>query len=85
LFLTWKQLSSGWSGYGYATGGLGKRIIVVDSFEVWLCASWPHPCAAPSDPGCFTYSESDGVFVPWGFNITLGLGRTLPSPAVTCM
>ena len=78
LSLTWKQLRSGWKDYGYVTGGLGN-LMIVDSFEVWLCASSPHPCAAPSDPVCFTYSEADGVFVPWGLNSTLGLGHTMPS------
>ena len=78
LSLTWKQLRSGWKDYGYVTGGLGN-LMIVDSFEVWLCASSPHPCAAPSDPVCFTYSEADSVFVPWGFSSALGLGRTIPS------
>ena len=64
--------------HNYTAGGLGK-LMKLDSFEVWLCASSPHPCAAPSDPVCFTYSEIDSVFVPWGFNSALGLGRTTPS------
>jgi hypothetical protein len=64
--------------HNYTAGGLGK-LMVLDSFEVWLCASSPHPCAAPSDPVCFTYSEIDSVFVPWGFSSALGLGRTMPS------
>ena len=80
LSLTWKQLRKGWSGYGYVTGGLGK-VMIVESFEVWLCASSPHPCAAPRDPVCFTYSEVDGIFVPWGFNSTLDLGLTQKSVA----
>ena len=78
LSLTWKELRNGWSDYGYVTGGLGK-LMVLDLFEVWLCAHSPHPCAAPSDPVCFTYSEVDSVFVPWGFNSTLDLGHTMPS------
>jgi len=78
LSLTWKQIRNGWSDYGYVTGGLGK-LMIPDSFEVWLCASSPHPCAAPSDPVCFTFSEIDGIFVPWGFNSTLDLGRKMKS------
>jgi len=78
LPMTWKQLRTGWSGHGYVTGGLGK-LMVLDVFEVWLCAALPHPCAAPSDPVCFTYSEVNSVFVPWGLNSTLDLGRAKPS------
>ena len=74
--LTWKQLRNGWSNYGYVTGGLGK-LMIVDSFEVWLCASSPHQCAATNDPFCFTYSEVNSVFVPWGLNSTLGVARTM--------
>ena len=46
-------------------------MMIPHSFEVWVCAPPPHPCAADSDPVCFTYSEIDGVFVPWGFKSTL--------------
>ena len=74
--LTWKQLRNGWSNYGYVTGGLGK-LMIVDSFEVWLCASSPHQCAATNDPFCFTYSEVNSVFVPWGLNSTLGVARAM--------
>ena len=54
------------------TGGLGAWMIP-DVFEIWVCASTPHPCAAVNDPFCFTYSEIDEVFVPWGFKSILQL------------
>ena len=45
LSLTWKQLRNGWSGSGYVTGchtGVLAKLMIVDWFEMWLCASSPH-------------------------------------------
>jgi len=47
--------------------------MITGAFEVWVCAPAPHPCAAVKDPFCFTYSEIDAVFIPWGFKSTLQL------------
>ena len=60
----------------HTAGGLGE-LMVPDSFEVWVCASLPHPCATHNDAVCFTYSEVDLVFVPWAYNSTLKLGKSV--------
>ncbi len=54
----------------HTTGGLGQ-LLVVDKFEVWVCVS--HTCSTQGDRMCFTYSEVDQVFVPWGLKSTLEL------------
>ena len=54
-----------------ATGGLGKKMS--DGWEVWVCGV-QLPCAYESEDWvCYTYSEKDEVFVPWGYNLQLGL------------
>lgn len=62
---TWKQIKPHLRSGDYITGGLG-RLMIVDKFEVWVCASAPHPCATEGDRMCFTYGELDRVFIPWG-------------------
>ena len=56
------------------TGGLGI-LMVPHEFEVWLCVDHPISCATQIDPFCFTYSEVDGVFVPWATNSSLRLEK----------
>ena len=58
------------------TGGLGT-LMVPDEFEVWLCVDLHaySSCATQIDPFCFTYSEVDGVFVPWATNSSLRLEK----------
>jgi len=54
----------------YKTGGLGKKMS--NAWQVWVCAE--HPCATDkNDRVCFTYSEENHVFVPWGYNSVLRL------------
>jgi hypothetical protein len=62
------------------TGGLGT-LMVPDEFEVWLCVDLHaySSCSTQIDPFCFTYSEVDGVFVPWAFNSSLRLEKVAAS------
>ena len=55
--------------------------MVPDEFEVWLCVDLHaySSCATQIDPFCFTYSEVDGVFVPWAFNSSLRLEKVAAS------
>ena len=54
-----------------ATGGLGKKMR--DGWEVWVCGV-QLPCAYEAEDWvCYTYSEKHEVFVPWGYNLQLGL------------
>ena len=67
---TWQEISLQWD--SFFTGGLGREL-VVDEWEVWLCAS-DVPCALERGGlVCFTYSEAHQVFVPWGDNKHLSL------------
>ena len=58
------------------TGGLGV-LMVPHEFEVWLCVDLHaySSCSTQIDPFCFTYSEVDGVFVPWATNSSLRLEK----------
>lgn len=55
--------------------------MVPDEFEVWLCVDLHaySSCSTQIDPFCFTYSEVDGVFVPWAFNSSLRLEKVAAS------
>ena len=68
---TWRELTL--SGELYATGGLGKFMIPWQ-WEVWLCQTGV-VCGAVvhHEDVCFTYSEENFVFVPWGLRRELDL------------
>jgi len=54
----------------FKTGGLGKKT-TPDQWEVWVC-DINHPSVrGGGDSMCFTFSEENHVFVPWGLNSVL--------------
>jgi len=54
------------------TGGLGNLMKEYE-WEAWVCGA-QLPCALQAqDWVCYTYNEKYEVFVPWGYNLELGL------------
>jgi hypothetical protein len=68
--MTWREVSK-FKGV-VETGGLGEMMKKYE-WEVWVCGA-QLPCAYEAkDWVCYTYSEKHEVFVPWGYNLQLGL------------